>query len=59
MIIPTRNRLIHGYLGIDHDTLRSIIQDDIPERVRVLKDANQRLKRAPCPRYVNGRLPES
>lgn len=40
MIIATRNRLIHGYLGIDNDTLWSIIQDDIPELVRVLKDAN-------------------
>ncbi|KAF0281320.1 DUF86 domain-containing protein [Spiribacter roseus] len=39
MIIATRNRLIHGYLGIDQDTLWSIIQDDIPELVRVLKDA--------------------
>ncbi|MDQ1362828.1 MAG: hypothetical protein QG652_688 [Pseudomonadota bacterium] len=31
MIIATRNRLIHGYLGIDSDTLWSIIQSDIPE----------------------------
>ena len=30
MIIATRNRLIHAYLGIDNDTLWSIIQDDIP-----------------------------
>lgn len=30
MIIATRNRLIHGYLGIDDDTLWSIIQDDVP-----------------------------
>jgi len=30
MIIATRNRLIHGYLGIDDDTLWSIIQTDIP-----------------------------
>lgn len=30
MIIATRNRLIHAYLGIDDDTLWSIIQDDIP-----------------------------
>jgi len=28
MIIATRNRLIHGYLGIDNDTLWSIIHDD-------------------------------
>ena len=31
MIIATRNRLIHGYLGIDNDTLWSIIRDDLPE----------------------------
>jgi uncharacterized protein with HEPN domain len=30
LIIATRNRLIDGYLGIDNDTLWSIIQIDIP-----------------------------
>jgi uncharacterized protein with HEPN domain len=30
LIIATRNRLIHAYLGIDNDTLWSIIQDDLP-----------------------------
>lgn len=40
MIIATRNRLIHGYLGIDNDTLWSIIQKDIPE----LLDHLQQLK---------------
>ncbi|QDX82637.1 nucleotidyltransferase [Denitratisoma sp. DHT3] len=29
-IIATRNRLIHGYLGIDNDTLWSIIEHDTP-----------------------------
>jgi len=29
-VIATRNRLIHGYLGIDNDTLWSIIRDDTP-----------------------------
>ncbi len=28
-VIATRNRLIHGYLGIDNDTLWSIVRDDI------------------------------
>lgn len=37
MIIATRNRLIHGYLGIDDDTLWSIIRDDIPELLPLLK----------------------
>ena len=30
MVIATRNRLIHGYLGIDNDTLWSIVDTDIP-----------------------------
>jgi uncharacterized protein with HEPN domain len=29
-IVATRNRLIHGYLGIDNDTIWSIIATDIP-----------------------------
>ncbi len=37
MIIATRNRLIHGYLGIDNDTLWSIIQDDVPALLPLLK----------------------
>lgn len=30
LIVATRNRLIHGYLGIDNDTVWSIIQDELP-----------------------------
>jgi uncharacterized protein with HEPN domain len=30
LVIATRNRLIHGYLGIDGDTLWSVIRDDVP-----------------------------
>lgn len=30
LVIATRNRLIHAYLGIDNDTVWSIIQGDIP-----------------------------
>jgi len=37
MIIATRNRLVHGYLGIDDDTLWSIIQDDVPELLSALR----------------------
>jgi uncharacterized protein with HEPN domain len=29
MVIAARNRLIHGYLGIDDDTLWSIVSDDL------------------------------
>lgn len=34
--IATRNRLIHGYLGIDNDTLWSIVRDDIPALLEML-----------------------
>ena len=37
MVIAARNRLIHGYLGIDNDTLWSIIQTDIPELLTQLQ----------------------
>jgi uncharacterized protein with HEPN domain len=40
LIIATRNRLIHGYLGIDNDTLWSIIQDDIPALLAGLQTLN-------------------
>ena len=30
MVIATRNRLIHAYLGIDIDTLWSIVVTDVP-----------------------------
>lgn len=42
-VIATRNRLIHGYLGIDNDILWSIIQDDIPSLLadlQALKDSH-------------------
>lgn len=40
LVIATRNRLIHGYLGIDNDVLWTIIQDDVPPllaQLRLLK----------------------
>ena len=30
LIVATRNRLVHGYLGIDNDTIWSIVQVDLP-----------------------------
>ncbi|MBL0225432.1 MAG: DUF86 domain-containing protein [Geobacteraceae bacterium] len=36
-VVATRNRLIHGYLGIDNDILWSIIRDDIPVLLEELK----------------------
>ena len=41
LIIATRNRLIHGYLGIDNDTLWSIIRDDIPVLLPLLRALSQ------------------
>jgi uncharacterized protein with HEPN domain len=38
MIVATRNQLIHAYLGIDNDTLWSIIREDIPELVIQLRE---------------------
>lgn len=42
LAIATRNRLIHGYLSIDNDTLWSIVVSDVPALIaglRALKDA--------------------
>lgn len=36
LVIATRNRLIHGYLGIDNDTLWSIVTSDVPALLEVL-----------------------
>ena len=37
-LVATRNRLIHGYLGIDNDVLWSIIEDDIPPLLARLQE---------------------
>ncbi len=42
-MIATRNRLAHGYLGIDDDTVWSIVCDDLPDLVRELREARRRL----------------
>ena len=36
-IIATRNRIAHGYLGIDNDTLWSIIREDVPALISALE----------------------
>jgi len=41
-LVATRNRLIHGYLGIDNDVLWSIIQDDVPLLLAELEDLKGR-----------------
>ena len=36
-IMGTRNRVPHGYLGLDNDTLWDIIQNDIPDLLPELR----------------------
>ena len=38
LIIATRNRLIHSYLGIDNDTLWSINRSDVPALLPNMRD---------------------
>ncbi|MDP1634747.1 MAG: DUF86 domain-containing protein [Gallionellaceae bacterium] len=37
MVVATRNKLIHGCLGINNDTLWSIIRDDVPVLLKELQ----------------------
>jgi len=37
LVIATRNRLIHAYLGIDDDTVWSIVQDEVPDLLKKLE----------------------
>jgi uncharacterized protein with HEPN domain len=37
LVVATRNRLIHGYLGIDDDTLWSIVVSDVPALLPALR----------------------
>ena len=46
-VIATRNRLIHGYLGIDNDTVWSIVQDDIPPLLENLQAMASRIDATP------------
>ena len=41
-IIGTRNRLIHGYLGIDNDIVWDIIRNDVPALLPALRDLMER-----------------
>ena len=43
LVIATRNRLIHAYLGIDDDTVWSIIQDDVPDLLKKLEQIEDEL----------------
>jgi uncharacterized protein with HEPN domain len=36
-IIATRNRIAHGYLGLDSDTLWSITREDVPGLIETLE----------------------
>ena len=37
-LVGTRNQVIHGYLGIDDDIIWSIVRDDIPVLVPLLRE---------------------
>ncbi|MEC5399334.1 HepT-like ribonuclease domain-containing protein [Uliginosibacterium sp. H1] len=43
LVVATRNRLIHGYLGIDDDIVWSIVQDEIPRLLEQLQRLHQQL----------------
>lgn len=42
LIVAMRNRLAHGYLGIDNDTLWSILQEDVPSLLSQLVEWRKR-----------------
>jgi len=44
LVIATRNRLIHAYLGIDDDTVWSIIKDEIPSLLKKLAQIENQLE---------------
>jgi uncharacterized protein with HEPN domain len=46
-MIAMLNRLIHGYLGIDNDTLWSIIETDIPALLPELRLLQQEITGKP------------
>jgi uncharacterized protein with HEPN domain len=43
-LVATRNRLIHGYLGIDNDTLWSIVEHDVPALLADLYALDSRIR---------------
>lgn len=43
MMVATRNQLIHGYLGIDNDTLWSIVTTDVPTLTAALTALKKQL----------------
>jgi uncharacterized protein with HEPN domain len=44
LLIATRNRLIHGYLGLDDDVLWSTIQGDVPALLVELRALTAKLQ---------------
>jgi len=46
LIVATRNRLIHGYLGIDEDVIWSIVTDEVPllrQKLMLILEGQQKL----------------
>ena len=48
LIIGVRNRLAHGYLGIDDDIVWDIIQTDIPVLLPALRDLLNKTNECPA-----------
>nr|VFK78062.1 MAG: Protein of unknown function DUF86 [Candidatus Kentron sp. SD] len=46
-IIASRSHLIHAYLGIDDDIIRSMIQDDVPALLSTLREVKDRMNDTP------------
>ena len=46
-IIGTRNRVAHGYVGIDDDVVWDIIQTDIPNLLSALRDLLDTVRKDP------------
>jgi uncharacterized protein with HEPN domain len=49
LVIAVRNRLIHGYLGIDDDVVWSIVNDDVPALRLALSTLLDLTPAAPAP----------
>jgi uncharacterized protein with HEPN domain len=44
LLVATRNRLIHAYLGIDDDTIWSIVTDDVPRLLETLREIRKTIQ---------------
>lgn len=45
LIVATRNRLIHGYLGIDNDTIWSLVTTEVPQLLHELRRLRESIRK--------------